>query len=128
MTRNQLTNAVKNLSTTPIFTVDINGAILPTDAQSVDHGGNLLIQPSDPSATSHWQGYVCAWKDSACRCAALISNLGGEAHMKINNTAYTVTTTAPAGDYTLYGTTSESGGSGPTPFASVGDIHVGNGG
>jgi hypothetical protein len=126
MSRNQLSpSIVTQFEGSPIFTVDTIGNVKPTTPQSVTPEGNFLIQPADPTANSQYQGYVCAWRNGACRCSTVISNLGVEPHMMINDTPYTVKSTAPSGDYTLYTTTSEIG-TGPTPAASVGDVHIGS--
>lgn len=120
MTRNQLT---KNFTATlagPIFTVDENGNITPTGQQRVVRGGSLFIQ-----STTTYTGYVCAWQQSACQCAAVIADLYGEPHMTANNT-YKISATAPVdSDYTLYATASDTG-SGPTANATNGDIHIGS--
>lgn len=127
MTRNQLTQSnVTKYDSSPIFTVDYPyGNVQPTTEQSVTQGGSLLIQPADPSGNVQYQGYVCAWQNGACRCSSVFSNLGSEPHMQISDTPYDIKSTAPVGDYTLYTTTSETG-SGPTPAASVGDVHIGS--
>src|SRR5215831_7822976 len=83
MTRNQFVQeAVKNFAGDPMFTVASNGNIQPTTQQSVDPGGSVLIQ-SDPAAQTPYTGYICAWRNGACRCADIISNLGGEQHMRV---------------------------------------------
>ncbi|TMQ06384.1 MAG: hypothetical protein E6J90_46570 [Deltaproteobacteria bacterium] len=128
MSRNQLTQAaVKNVDGNPMFTVDSNGNLQPTGTQTVTRGGSLLIQASSTSA-SQYTGYVCAWQ-TGCRCSTLIADLRGESHMKISATPYTISSTAPVdSSYTIYATSSESGGGGPSAMASVGDIRVGGGG
>lgn len=117
-------SAVKKFDANPMFTVDGNGNILPTTTQTVAPGGSVLIQP-DPASASQYSGYVCAWQ-SGCKCSTIIANLGTENHMKINPTAYTVKSTAPTGNYTIYATTSESGGGGPSAMSGTGDIHIGS--
>jgi hypothetical protein len=128
MSRNQLTPKTPSKfdATSPIFTVDSNGGVLPTATQTVVRNGSLLIQ-RDPASASTYSGYVCAWQSGGgCKCSTLIANLRGEPHMKIDPSAYTISATAPIGNnYTIYATTSSSGGGGPSPMASVGDIHVG---
>ena len=127
MSRNQLTPTVPSkLDAGPMFTVDSNGVILPTATQTVVRNGSLLIQAADPTAASQYSGYVCAWQ-SGCKCSTLIKDLYGEPHMKIDPRGYTISATAPIGtNYTVYATSSVSGGGGPSAFGSTGDIYVGS--
>jgi hypothetical protein len=125
MTRNQFApKGIKPFSGDPMFTVDGNGNIQPTSTQEVNRGGTILIQ-ADPASTTPYAGYICAWRDGACRCAELITDLGGEPHMKIRATPYHVSaTTTPNVSYVMYTTTAPQG-SGPSPMESTGDIRVG---
>ena len=125
MTRNQLSKNAKPFSGNPIFTVDSSGNILPTNTQTVVHGGTILIQAAS-SSTSPYAGYVCAWQSGQCKCATLVTNLFNEPHMTINSTAYTISSSASEGsNFTLYTTLSEIG-SGPTANGTNGDIHIGS--
>lgn len=126
MTQNQLTPGhIKPHTSSPIFTVDSSGNIAPTATQNMSRGDTLLIH-ADPGSTSPYSGYVCAWRNNQCQCAVLISNLGGEPHMEISSSAYSIRSDAPTDSYfTLYATPSENGG-GPTANATNGEIHVGS--
>ena len=126
MTRNQLTpDHIKPFTSSPIFTVDGSGNIQPTAAQNVSRNATLLIQ-ADSASTTPYAGYVCAWRNNQCQCATLVSNLGGEPHMKISSSAYTVRSDAPAySQFTLYATLSETG-DGPNEGFSDGDIRIGS--
>jgi hypothetical protein len=126
MTRNQLTpGQIKPFTSSPIFTVDGSGNIQPTATQTVARNDTLLIQ-ADSASTTPYAGYVCAWRNSQCECATLISNLGGEPHMKISSSAYSIQSSAPVNaHFTLYATLSETGG-GPTEGFSDGDIRIGS--
>lgn len=132
MTRNQLKQSTATkFAISPIFTVDIKGNIQPTPPQDVARNSEFLIQSAD--LNNIYQGYVCALWGGACQCAALVSDLYGEPHMKVSgtssstssSTSYTIASTALAGDYTLFTTTSETGDSEPTPGATNGQIHIG---
>ena len=137
MTRNQSANssASKNISANPMFTVASNGSIAPTDQQTVLQNGTILIQAASEAspAPAPYGGYVCAWRDNACRCASIVTDLGTEKHMKIRSTPYNVASNAPVNDYTIYTTLSESGpgptahpGATPIPFTTNGTLHVGS--
>jgi hypothetical protein len=129
MTRNQLRESdVKKFDANPIFTVDGDGNVAPTTAQSVAQGGSLLIQSANPAATTQYTGYICVYQNLTCKCSTVIGNLdSGENHMKVRSTQYNVKSTAPVGDYTVGATTSDTGVT-PIPMASTGDVRVGNGG
>lgn len=121
MTRKPITqDDVKDLTGDPIFTVDEDGNIQPTATQNLSRGAGFLIQPAGSPA---FQGYVCAWRNGACQCSAMVTDLDGEPHMEVNG-AYTIKSTAPLAHFTLYATKSESG-NGPTTDATNGDIYVG---
>lgn len=126
MTRTQLANsAVKNLSAEATYVIDGDGQILPGTQQSVIAGATIAIL-ADPSSPSQYAGYVCAWRNGACRCASLVSDLdSGDAHMKIRPAPYHVAANAPEGAYTIY--TPASGPLvGPIANENNGDLHVGH--
>lgn len=124
MTKNQFAPGhIKPHTSSPIFTVDSGENIAPTATQNMSPNDTLLIH-ADPASTTPYGGYVCAWRNNQCQCAVLISNLGGEPHMKISSSAYSIRSDAPTGaEFTLYATLSETG-DGPTPNATNGHIYV----
>jgi hypothetical protein len=126
MTRNQLANELtKKFSGDPMFTIDIAGKVQPTSPQLVERGGTVLIH-ADPASSAQYAGYVCAWRNGACHCADLVTDLNGEPHMKVRGSAFHVNgTTTPDVEYEIYTTPSENGG-GPSPNATNGDLHVGH--
>jgi hypothetical protein len=110
MSRKQLTQSVgKNFEGGPIFTVDKDGSIQPTATQAMSRGAPFVIRAAEGTESDPYAGYVCAWGDGACRCSALIADLGGEPHMKISADAYAIASNAPSGRYTLYATMSNTG-------------------
>lgn len=125
MTRNQLAASLRNFASNAVFEVDTNGAITPNVQQIVSLGGTITVKAL-ASATSPYAGYVCAWRNGACRCSDIISDLGTERHMKIRSTAYNVRSNAPdRTDYVIYATLTETG-TGPSSMASNGNLHVGS--
>jgi hypothetical protein len=127
MTKNQFAPGhIKPHTSSPIFTVDSSGYIAPTATQNMSPNDTLLIH-ADPASTTPYGGYVCAWRNNQCQCAVLISNLGGEPHMEISSSAYSIRSDAPTGAaFTLYATLSETGGGPGTsdPNATNGHIYV----
>lgn len=123
MTRNQLANQlITKISGDPMFTIDSAGKVQPTSPQSVDPGGTVLIQ-ADPASNTPYAGYVCAWR-SGCHCADLVTDLGGEPHMKVRSTPFHINASAMTGvDYTIYTGPSSSG---PSPLENNGDLHIGH--
>jgi hypothetical protein len=88
--------------------------------QSVDLAHTILIQ-NDPTAVSVYSGYVCAWREGACCCSALIADLGGKPHMR-TSWSYQISTSAPSHvAYTIYAITSETA-SGPTGSKTTGEL------
>jgi len=128
MTRNQLAkDIVSKFSADSTFTVDSNGNVTPANQQSVDPNGTVVIQAAS-SGSAPYSGYICAWRASACRCADIIANLGGEQHMRVTvpATTYSIKSNATTGlVYTVYGTPTENG-SGPSQFESTGELRVGH--
>ncbi|HEY6176997.1 MAG TPA: hypothetical protein VIX73_21220 [Kofleriaceae bacterium] len=121
MTRNQFAKDITKFSTNPIFTVDGNGNVTPTDLQLAARGGSVMIKNASSSLT-HWTGYVCMW-DSGCHCQSTVDNLNGLPHMKVNeNTAYNIKSNAPLGDYEVYAV-SDSGV--PIANATNGTVRIG---
>lgn len=106
------------------YIVDRYGNVSPSVRQCTNEARQLHL--NNRNSRLPFGGYVCARQGDSCRCADVVTDLHGSAHLLCKYSPYVIA--GASGDYALVALASPSAAS-LIPFATNGDLHVGpNGG